>query len=105
MISYNKYPSTFWSWNIQLQKNLDFSPVLVLPGWIHQNIFKIISQIDKTFVFQGTICVRYVQKHNRRKFEGLVDNTEWPAKDNVVGNLKIPENGNKRDSTKYLELM
>ncbi len=56
------------------------------------------------FVFQGTICVRYVQKYNRRKFEGLADNTEWPAKDNVVGNLKIPENGNKRDSTNVKKL-
>jgi len=65
MISSNKYPSTFWSWNIQLQKNLDFSPVLVLPGWIHQNIFKIISQIDKFLFFR----VRFVSDTFRNTIE------------------------------------
>lgn len=41
---------------------------------------------------QGTIYVRYVQKHNRQQFEGQLNNTEWPSNQNVIHNLKLPEN-------------
>ena len=45
--------------------------------------------------FQGTICVRYVQKHDRRKFEGIAGNADFSiANNNAVRNVVPSESGN-----------
>ena len=54
-----------------------------------------------SYVFQGTIYVRYVQKHNRQQFEGELNNTEWPSNQNVIHNLKLPENGKKSSAAGF----
>ena len=49
--------------------------------------------LDVFKLLQGTICVRYVQKHDRRQFDGVAGNADFVANNNVISSNVAQESG------------